>query len=376
MKQNKNKNNKKGKSPQKQKSNSSSVAAAYSTDGATGKPRIQQGIDRIVIRHREYVGNLLGSVEWSIIKVFALNPGLAASFPWLSIQAQGWERYRFRKLVYRYITRCGSATTGSINMVPEYDPTDGLPVSEEVACSYQNSIEGSAWKDHSCTLNVKAMNAAAPGGKFIRYLDLPEGEDKGLYDSGNMIIAASDASLGVLAFGKLWVEYEVELITPQMRAGGFVYPLFYADESVSSTTAIHHTGTNIQSPSGADLPINIQGNVITFTRGGKYLISRRIGCWNAPEPGAVFTYPIPVPGNGLLYVNDGYPLDEVSNPANTLIGSHQNGGIYRVWIVQTPEKGTLTFSDKYAIAGGAEFHFASKLRVVNVNPGIIVSLPL
>lgn len=179
----KQKQNQKGKSPQKKYKNSNnpktnSVAAAYASDCASSRPTITRGVDKIVIRHREFVGNCLSSNGWSIVKEFALNPGIPLSFPWLSIQAQGWERYRFRRLAYHFITRVGSNTAGSVGMVPEYDASDSNPISEEIAFSYQNAVEFAAWRDKVCNLDVKSMNAVAPGGKLVRAGELAEGVDR------------------------------------------------------------------------------------------------------------------------------------------------------------------------------------------------------
>jgi len=376
MKQKQNK-NKKGKSPQKKNSKKpkeNSVAAAYASDGLTSQPQITRGTDKIIIRHREFVGKVLGSVYWAITKRFTLNPGLPESFPWLSIQAQGWERYRFRRLAYRYITRVGSQTAGSVMMVPEYDVSDGDPVSEEVACSYQNAMEFVAWRDTVCHLDVKALNAVSPGGKFIRANALAEGVDLTLYDSGRMLFGASDTAVGSAGsqLGKIWVEYEVELITPQMRPGGFVYPLFYSLRCISNQSSIKNTGINEQSPSGDDLPVTIVDNVITFRRGGKYLIMKRIGVNGAAEPGATFAYPMPVVNNGATFIHGGYPLNTVVNPDNQLIIGSQNGGILREFAISTPELGTLTFSDSYTTPEQS-FQFANHLRIVTIDPAVAVA---
>ena len=366
MKQKQNKKTQKSQSKKKQtqpRGAVNSVPAAYSTDGNTSQAKVQRGLQNVIITHREFIGNVEGSVNWAIVRSFALNPGLSPTFPWLSIQAQGWERYRFRRLQFRYLTRCGTNTAGSINLIPEYNPTVGGPISEEVACSYQNALEGSAWRDHLCVLNMKSMNAAAPGGKFIRSTTLPEGEDLGLYDSGNLFVGTSDATGGALNFGKLWVEYEVELLTPQMRPGGYVYPLVSIYQSTSNTGSILNTGVNSQCPDGQELPISIAGNLVTFNRGGKYLISRRI-FRNTSEPGYVLAPVDPVVGNGLLMLNLGIPTTRMDS-----IDVQQ--GVYRDWIVNTPEKGTFLFGDTYTnLMSGTDLQFQSLLRVFCVNPSL------
>lgn len=170
--------------------------------------------DRIV--EREFLATIAGSTGYSVGNTFALNPGLVASFPWLSIEAAGWESYRFNKLRFCYYTRKGSSTDGSVIMGPDYDPNDGAPADEATFTTYQDVKEFAPWMDNVCVdLDAQQLNKIGRA-KFVRTGTLPTGAQIVDYDSGNFFVATTgmaDAS----NVGKLWVEYDVTFETKQKQ---------------------------------------------------------------------------------------------------------------------------------------------------------------
>jgi len=163
----------------------------------------------IVIKRRELIGTVSGSVAFSVTK-YAVNPGLAATFPLLSVQAPQWEQYRFRKLAFEYITRTATTTVGSVIMAPDYDAEDLSPSSEAQITGYEGAVEDAPWKNISSFIDC---NAITPGPrKFIRTGAIA-GDIKN-YDALNFYVATLD-EVGLTAIGKLWVDYEVELSVPQ-----------------------------------------------------------------------------------------------------------------------------------------------------------------
>ena len=73
------------------------------------------------ITSSELVGSIVGSTTFNSSQKFSINPGLAASFPWLAPIAAQWQQYCFHKLQYRYVTRSSTASTGSIYLSPDYN---------------------------------------------------------------------------------------------------------------------------------------------------------------------------------------------------------------------------------------------------------------
>lgn len=214
------------------------AAAAYSSGQHTGEPRIfRSGVNTCRIVHRELISSVSGSVDFTVQNAFALNPGLAASFPWLSNESAGWERYRFNKLRYCYYTRTGSNVPGSLLMTPDYDASDAAPVSEAIASSYDDCEEDAPWKDICCVLPQRSLMGDMKE-KYIRSGPLSANQDIKTYDAGNLFVCTTDGT--VVGWGKVWVEYDVTLFNPQVPAGGFQ----------GSGTLVTAGGTSVTNPFG------------------------------------------------------------------------------------------------------------------------------
>ena len=105
------------------------------------QPRIAyNGSNSCCIAHRELIATINHSVNFSTIS-FNLNPGLSSTFPWLAPMAAQWEQYRFKKLLFNYVTRTSTTTVGSILLAPDYDASDAAPTSEVNMASYQDCVE-------------------------------------------------------------------------------------------------------------------------------------------------------------------------------------------------------------------------------------------
>jgi len=193
------------------------VAAAYSEGQSTMKAQVfRNSVDSCRIVHRELITSVTGSAAFAVASTIAMNPGISASFPWLSIEAQGWEKYRFRRLRFCAYTRTGSTTPGSLLMVPDYDAADSAPVNESIASSYFGTVEDVPWKDLCLEIDPKRLAT----DRFIRLGSLAANLDIKTYDVGNLFVCTTDGS--AVNWSKLWVEYDVELINPQLPSSGSV----------------------------------------------------------------------------------------------------------------------------------------------------------
>jgi hypothetical protein len=203
-----------------------------------------------------------------VSQTLALNPGLAATFPWLSSQAQAWEEYRFNKLKFCYYTRTGSSTPGSVQLVPDYDAADAAPATEQIASSFQDVVEDAPWKNLECQLASQAMFPMGPR-KFIRSGALAANLDIKTYDAGQLFICTTDGT--AVNWGKLWVEYDVELSVPANPAAGELAAASQHVTSVSPTTS-----SMLPTPvtlSGSSSIVSISGNVLTFLNPGRFLVN-------------------------------------------------------------------------------------------------------
>lgn len=214
------------------------------------KPSFQrqaQNMQRIV--HREKVVKLVtpnAGGAFAILQTLALNPGLAASFPWLSNEAQGWESYRFNRLRFIWVPSSGTAVAGNIIMGPDYDASDPAPLAETFLSSYTDCEEANVWSRFAADLEPALLNSTTRS-RYVRSGPIPAGTDIKLYDAGNFFVASTDDAAANA--GKLWVEYDITLFNPQTPGGGFP----------ASTTASGQTALTAAAPFGTD-PI-IRGNI-------------------------------------------------------------------------------------------------------------------
>jgi hypothetical protein len=246
-----------------------SVAAAYATRSVGKPPLIRATRDTCNIKHREFLSNVTGSVAFAISNTLALNPGLPATFPWLSLQAQGWEEYRFRSLKICYLTRTGSTTPGSVLIAPDYDSSDGPPLSEQIMSSYAQVVEDAPWKDIECVLKPPSMNNNVR--HFVRTGPLAANQDIKLYDIANLFVGVVDGT--AVAWGKLWIEYDIDFYIPQLPSGGASLALGGLVNGADTMTAVNPLGLNpVVDPSAQGFTVN-NASTVTFSVPGTYLFN-------------------------------------------------------------------------------------------------------
>jgi hypothetical protein len=193
-----------------------SVAIAYSKPTVTRKPRIngnpytENGSVRV--RHREYLQDLPASDPYLNVP-FSINPGLSSTFPWLSGMARLFESYKFHKLKFCYEPTCTTVTPGSVLLAVDFDASDPPPVSKTQIMSYHNAVRSAPWEGTSYTSAVSDLLKFGTQ-RYVRSGAIT-GDIK-TYDVGNFFIA-TQGSVGTAAtIGEIYVEYDIELYTPQI----------------------------------------------------------------------------------------------------------------------------------------------------------------
>lgn len=245
--------------------------AAYASGQVSVAPSINMGNNgrSCRVRHRELVSSITGTVAFTVSDTLALNPGLAASFPWLSTMAQSWERYRFNRLAFRFYTRTGTNVPGSVMLVPDYDAADSAPATEQVASAFQDVAEDAPWKDISCNLPSRNLNGSFPE-HYVRTAALATNQDVKTYDVGQLFVCTVDGT--AVAWGKLWVEYDIEFFIPQLPPAGPV-PLGCSWAGNSGMTGAKPFGT-APIADAASRGIVLDGNsIVTFSAIGNFLLA-------------------------------------------------------------------------------------------------------
>lgn len=149
--------------------------------------------------------------EFDCSQAFTLNPGLVGTFPWISEISKNFELYKFRKLKITYEPGCPSTLSGMIAIVPAVDVYNKAPLNWQEAYAFENSVQGSLWRDMTCEFNLREGNLTNNTARFIRS-DQVAGDLK-TYDTGLFWICTTGVAANTF-LGTIFVEYTVELIEP------------------------------------------------------------------------------------------------------------------------------------------------------------------
>jgi hypothetical protein len=246
------------------------VAAAYSAGISTGQPRISTTKSGSkLICHKELVNIVSGTAAFTATQI-SLQPALGSTYQWLSTQCNGWEKYRYRKVTATYYTRTGTNVPGTVMLVPDYDAADPPPTSELQASSFHGSKDDAPWK----TITLE-FDMARSQELFLRAGPLAPNLDIKTYDFANMFICTTDGAAA--NWGKVYIEYEIELINPQTVSVGYGLGGSVIGNTGVSITSLFGTapligaGSYIQS---AGLPGSVNTvNLTNLTIGAEYLIT-------------------------------------------------------------------------------------------------------
>lgn len=178
------------------------------------------GKDAIIVSHRECVCEIQGHTTFEAAhNVIALQPGLAASFPWLSGLAARYEKYRFRKLNYRFVPIVSASTNGVVAMIPDYDALDPAPATFITAMQYAGAKSSPVWQQFSVNVPKRVL-CPSDDTFYVRTEGLGAAvADLKTYDVGNLFVSCEGMASDHTVVGHLYVDYTVELLTPNIDAG-------------------------------------------------------------------------------------------------------------------------------------------------------------
>lgn len=207
------------------------------------KPSALSFGDRYVrMSHREYIGDVVTSStagEFNLTK-FEINPGMAGSFPYLATIARNFQMYRFRGLVFQYVSTSGDALNstnsalGTVNMVPEYNVLSAAPRSKVEMLNTSGAISGKPSDSLLCGVECDTKKGNN-GQFFVRAFDRSANaaRDIRLADICNLYVATYGMQGTSVNVGQLYVTYDIDLLMPVTEPPG----------SYDLTTCIRYDGT-------------------------------------------------------------------------------------------------------------------------------------
>jgi len=263
-----------------------------------------------VICHREYLGDILGTAGFNNT-AYPLNPGIAKTFPWLSVIAQNYQQYKFHGVIFEFRPLITDFVTngapGVVIMATNYnaDATIYNTKQEMENSEYAVSVKPTRELLHGieCDSNQTTISEL-----YVRTGATPAGQDLRLYDLGTFQFATQVNPIQNL--GELWVSYCVEFFKPILPSdvGGNVLSAFTTRGAISSANPF---GTSVIVPLVGDLDLVFQTPaIIAFTAnpGNCYFVTFT---WNGTA--SAWTPPS-LTFSGLKLVNNSFA--GAGNPTN------------------------------------------------------------
>lgn len=198
---------------------SSNSIVSRSLKGSDAIPSMHSQSQSVVIRHKEYIGEIRSSTTFLVMDALQLNPGNNRTFPWLSTIANSFQEYKIRGMVFHYVPTSGAAISGtnaalgSVMMSTSYRANDAAPASKVELLNEFWSSESvpseSFCHPIECDPKENPFNV-----QYVRSGNVPDEDSRLLYDLGVTYIAVSGQQSSGNVIGDLWCTYEIELKKP------------------------------------------------------------------------------------------------------------------------------------------------------------------
>ncbi len=228
----------------------------------------------ITVRHKEFIATIVGSTGFTVQQEIVLNPGLRASFPWLSRLAGCYQQYRIRGLVFHYIPTSGNAVSstnaalGSVMLQTTYRSTESAP-------SNKQELLNEYWSTETVPSDTVAHPIECDPKEnpfqihYVRQHGLSSTDEPLLYDMARTFVCTQGMQ-STNAVGDLWVTYEIELYKPVVASQVTGASWSYGGTTTATPSAPLAGFTFTRN--GLEFPTPTS-NVISFPRGtGYYLV--------------------------------------------------------------------------------------------------------
>jgi hypothetical protein len=185
------------------------LARSYQVD--TQPPRrTQNNNGKTIIKGVVEFSTVAGSTSFSATRI-QMNPGLS-HFTGLATEASLYDKYRVRKWNIEYVPSNAVYTTaGIVYLAYDVDSGDGLPTSSSALANYEGSVRDQVYE---CFKLVVPPHLIHSSGAFKKVRAGPVTNMLDTYDVGNLIVATDDCA-DTSDLGKLYLEYELEMVNRQ-----------------------------------------------------------------------------------------------------------------------------------------------------------------
>jgi hypothetical protein len=163
------------------------------------------------ITHSELIATINGNTS-SLQINSSLNPRNATLFPWLSGPAQSFDLWLPRRIVIRYVPRCGTLIAGRVAMAFDYDVTDD---DSSVSFTKLMQMRGAV----SCPVYQTRSMPYLPNSTVLATHKYYCGDDQidRLMCPSRLLVMAESTTEGPL--GDIFIDYTIALFDPEPVLG-------------------------------------------------------------------------------------------------------------------------------------------------------------
>lgn len=191
---------------------------------------INAGEGEIVIRHREYIADIVSTgPAFSLVANLQINPGLApedgGAFPWLSGIAKHFQQYRFEGLTFQFVSTSGTQgvtqALGEVIMSTNYNVNDPVPTNKQQMLTQAFAVSKVPAADFDHPIETAPSQTVGNGKLYVRGGKIETGtvSDPRFYDMCETNIATQGQNTNAgesVTLGELWVTYQCSLYKPQI----------------------------------------------------------------------------------------------------------------------------------------------------------------
>lgn len=174
-----------------------------------------------LVSGREYMFSLSGNSSSFLLlglsgtfPGYDLNPGNRVMFPWLSLVACAYEKYRFELLEFEIVPRNPTTVSGAVYSALDYDWDDTPASSAAELMSNKGAVSSDVWTPHVMRVDARRLNEDVPW----RYVaDLPRTESSQRLTYGGFLMIAIAGTTVPVSFD-VFVQYKIRLSLPALHA--------------------------------------------------------------------------------------------------------------------------------------------------------------
>lgn len=312
-----------------------------------------------VIRHREYIRDIISSNTAFVSYQYPINAGMTATFPWLAQVASAYECYRFKGLIFEFKTLSGDVTTASnqgyVAGCINYNAAAAPYASKS---QIENALGGRSCKpSESMYFPMECKPLFNPLNEyFVRDQGVLSNQNIQFYDVGTFTIAVGGNATNGVVLGELWVTYEVEFCKPALLDTPTVEGGAQAHLALSSITNTNPLGAqNITTYTYDNIGLIVTGTAITFPQHGaaKYML-----VYSARQTGSNITLTYPsVSLNNCTY-NTNHFANAGSQSAGATNGTILLSNAWLTWVIMLnvtdpSQTASITFGSSGVIPNGS-----------------------